>query len=167
MEKFYELSILAQESQKYKILKMLNIVFLVFMVMFMLVYPTLGLIIGLLLVLPTYLIKRVAFVEYDYEFNSGELTFSAIYEKKRRKEKGTIFLKEIELMAPINSQELDRYKNVKVIKCYNDLEKDKMLYSIVVKWETKMRAYHVMIDERMLDLCYFSNPHKVKKIMNR
>ena len=36
-----------------------------------------------------------------------------------------------------------------------------MVYVIVVRWETKMVAYEVLIDQKMLDLFFFSNPQKV------
>ena len=100
-------------------------------------------------------------VEYDYEFTDGELEISAIYERVRRKVKGNINLREIEIIAPLGNSELNRYSNVKVKKCYNNIQEGKMVYVIVVRWETKMVAYEVLIDQKMLDLFFFSNPQKV------
>ena len=115
----------------------------------------------ILICLPLFIAKRLTMVEYDYEFTDGELEISAIYERVRRKVKGNINLREIEIIAPLGNSELNRYSNVKVKKCYNNIQEGKMVYVIVVRWETKMVAYEVLIDQKMLDLFFFSNPQKV------
>ncbi|MPQ44535.1 hypothetical protein [Clostridium tarantellae] len=162
MEKFYEISSTATDFSKYNLFKNLTTASLILaLLVFMYLSPTIAVIICILVVLPMFLLKRNALVEYDYEFNSGELTISAIYEKKRRKEKGVIFLKEIELMAPVNSTELNKYSNAKVLKCYSNINDNREIYSIVVRWETQTRAYHIALDKTMVDLCFYCNPQKV------
>ncbi len=56
----------------------------------------------------------------------------------------------------LGNSELNRYSNVKVKKCYNNIQEGKKkVYVIVVRWETKMVAYEVLIDQKMLDLFFF------------
>lgn len=164
MEKFYEMSVGAGDLKKYNLLKNINIATYVISFFALVMTGVLGGVIAfLVLSLPTFILKRKAYAEYDYEFNSGELTISAVYEKQRRKKIGDIALNQIEIMAPIDSEDARKFSDAQVKKCYNDVKEGQMEYSIVVKWETKRVAYHVAIDKQMLDLCFFANPQNVKR----
>lgn len=162
MEKFYELSISGEESKLHKMIVSAMIISL-FLAAGIFIFTGLipALIFLILICLPLFIAKRLTMVEYDYEFTDGELEISAIYERVRRKVKGNINLREVEIIAPLGNSELNRYSNVKVKKCYNNIQEGKMVYVIVVRWETKMVAYEVLIDQKMLDLFFFSNPQKV------
>ncbi|XZI80927.1 hypothetical protein ACSXED_06860 [Clostridium perfringens] len=162
MEKFYELSISGEESKIHKMIVPAMIISL-FLAAGIFIFTGLipALIFLILICLPLFIAKRLTMVEYDYEFTDGELEISAIYERVRRKVKGNINLREVEIIAPLGNSELNRYSNVKVKKCYNNIQEGKMVYVIVVRWETKMVAYEVLIDQKMLDLFFFSNPQKV------
>lgn len=162
MEKFYELSIKSEESALHKLITPVMIISLFFAAgIFMFVGLIPALIFLLIICLPLFIAKRLSMVEYDYEFTDGELEISAIYERVRRKVKGNINLREVEIVAPLGNGELKRYSNAKVKKCYNKVQDGKKVYVIVVRWETKMVAYEVLIDQKMLDLFFFSNPQKV------
>ncbi|MDZ5252415.1 hypothetical protein [Clostridium sp. LIBA-8841] len=162
MEKFYELSIKSEESALHKLIAPVMIISLFFAAgIFMFVGLIPALIFLLIICLPLFIAKRLSMVEYDYEFTDGELEISAIYERVRRKVKGNINLREVEIVAPLGNSELKRYSNAKVKKCYNKVQNDKKVYVIVVRWETKMVAYEVLINQKMLDLFFFSNPQKV------
>lgn len=164
MEKFYELSISGEESKLHKMIVPAMIISLFLaagIFIFTGLIPTLIFLILILICLPLFIAKRLTMVEYDYEFTDGELEISAIYERVRRKVKGNINLREVEIIAPLGNSELNRYSNVKVKKCYNNIQEGKKVYVIVVRWETKMVAYEVLIDQKMLDLFFFSNPQKV------
>ncbi|MGG5462079.1 hypothetical protein [Clostridium sp. B9] len=162
MEKFYELSIRSEESTLHKIIAPAMILSLFIAAgIFMFVNFIFAAIFLIVICLPLFILKRLSMVEYDYEFTDGELEISAIYERVRRKVKGNINLKDIEIAAPIGHAELNRYSNAKVKKCYNVPQDGKKVYVIVVRWETKMVAYQLLIDQKMLDLFFFSNPQKV------
>ncbi len=157
MEKFYELSISGEESKLHKMIvpTMIISLFLAKQGIFIFTGLIPALIFLILICLPLFIAKRLTMVEYDYEFTDGELEISAIYERVRRKVKGNINLREVEIIAPLGNSELKRYSNVKVKKCYNNIQEGKKVYVIVVRWETKMVAYEVLIDQKMLDLFFF------------
>lgn len=162
MEKFYELSISGDEPKLHKIIVPamgLSLFLAAGAFIFMGLIP--ALIFLILICLPLFIAKRLTMVEYDYEFTDGELEISAIYERVRRKVKGNIDLREVEVIAPLGNSALDRYSNAKVIKCYTNPQEGKQVYVIVVRWETKMVAYEILVDKKLLDLIFFSNPQKV------
>ena len=163
MEKFYEMSVGAGDLKKYNLLRNINIASLFLSFTLFVISPIFGVVSLVVFSLPTFILKRKSYAEYDYEFNSGDLTISGVYEKQRRKKIGDIILNQIEIMAPIGSEELNRFSDAKVKKCYNEVKNGQMEYSIVVKWETKRVAYHVSIDKHMLDLCFFANPQNVRR----
>ncbi len=157
MEKFYELSISGEESKLHKMIVPAMIISLFLatgIFIFTGLIPAFD-IFNSNMFLPLFIAKRLTMVEYDYEFTDGELEISAIYERVRRKVKGNINLREVEIVAPLGNSELKRYSNVKVKKCYNNIQEGKKVYVIVVRWETKMVAYEVLIDQKMLDLFFF------------
>ena len=66
-------------------------------------------------------------------------------------------MKNIKFMEPSNNKEL---KNLKIKKCYNEKDNDKKSYVILVN---NREGYEVMLDEKMAELCYFSNPQFVRR----
>lgn len=159
MDKFYEISIGPGSLASYKSFKTLNGISYVIAAIFLLNSVILGILAFITLSIPTFVLKRKSYIEYDYEFNSGELTISCVYEKSKRKEITNIVIKEIRFMKP--SQEID-LNNLKVRKCYSEKCDDKKLYTILVSNKNK-QGYEVLLDEKMVGLCYFSNPQVVKR----
>lgn len=162
MEKFYELCITGKESALHKILAQATIISLFLAAGIFIFLNSITTIIFLVAItLPLFVCKRLSMVEYDYEFTDGELEIGAIYERVRRKVKGNINLRDIEIAAPLGHAELNRYSTVKVKKCYILPEEGKKVYRIVVRCESKMVAYDLALDQKMIDLFFFSNPQKV------
>lgn len=162
MDKFYELCIREEESTLHKILKPATIISLFLAAGIFIFLGLIQSIVFLVIIsLPLFMCKRLSMVEYDYEFTDGELDISAIYERVRRKVKGNINLKDIEIAAPLGHAELNRYSNAKSKKCYVIPKEGKKVYVVVVREESKMVAYELLLDQKMIDLFFFSNPQKV------
>lgn len=158
MEKFYEISIGPGSLKSYKNFKILNIVSYGIAVLLFLNSVILGILAFITLSIPTFILRKKSYAEYDYEFNSGEFTISCVYEKSKRKEIVNIVMKDIKSMEPSVNKDL---KNLKIKRCYNEKCNGKKPYIILEKNNSK--GYEVMLDEKMTDLCYFSNPQVVRK----
>lgn len=159
MDKFYEISIGPGSLVNYKRFKVLNIISYGVGVILFLNSAILGILAFVTLSIPTFILKRKSYAEYDYEFNSGELTISCVYEKSARKEIANIVMKEIKSMKPSEAVKLD---NLKVKRCYRGKCNNKKLYTILVNKENE-QGYEILLDEKMAELCYFSNPQVIKR----
>ena len=58
-----------------------------------------------------YLLKVFNYVEYEYLYIDKELQIDRILAQNSRKRMETLDLNELEVLAPIRSHELDRYRN--------------------------------------------------------
>ncbi len=99
--------------------KILRIFLLVLMVLFILIVLVLPVIYFFLMAIAAgfgaYLVNHFNNLEYEYLYIDRELVIDKILAKSRRKRVGTFSLGKVEIMAPINSHQLDsyRHRNVK------------------------------------------------------
>lgn len=161
MDKFYELMVTPNNDKKYNIVNSLFIISLILDIVLFIIYPIIMFFVAIIITIPSFFIKRKAFVEYEYEFTEGDLDVSAIYEKKRRKYLIGIDIRKIECMAPKDHELCKRYKVFKEASYYCGILDNKKVYSIIVKEDGKFNKYNVFLDKKMVDLCYFKNPQKV------
>lgn len=120
-------------------------------------------ILSFLIALIMYFIKRNGYVEYEYELTMSEFDIAVIYDKQRRKAFVSFDVKDIEIMAPENSDELSAYKDVKAKKCYTSAYEDANKYVVVATKNGKKVKYIIVPDEEMIRMCFAMNPRKVKK----
>ena len=110
-EVYYEIMVAKKTSTMMKVLQFLAIA--------MAVVCALAMLIGMLWSLPlavifgavAYLLKIFNHVEYEYLYIDKELQIDRILAKNSRKRMETLDLKELEVLAPVRSHELDRYRN--------------------------------------------------------
>ena len=108
--------------------------------------------------------KKYSYVEYEYSNTNGEIEIDSIFEQKNRKRKITFDMKDVLLMAPVES---DRYKDNKenVSKVINTVPRgntDKKYSAIVSKGAVKVEILMVLTQE-FIDSCYIYNPRTVVK----
>ncbi len=72
-----------------------------------------ALIIGVVMGVAAYFIYLNADLEYEYLYVDKELTVDKIMAKSKRKRIATFDMTKMEILAPINSHQLDSYKNRK------------------------------------------------------
>ena len=70
-----------------------------------------GIVLAVVFGLACYLITLFSVVEYEYLYVDKELQIDRILGKSRRKRMETLDLKQFEILAPLRSHELDRYRN--------------------------------------------------------
>lgn len=76
----------------------------------LLIYPVF-LIVGLVLMGACYFVLPMTDLEYEYIYVDGDIDIDAVMGKSRRKRKKSFSVKDIELMAPVNSHRMDYYNN--------------------------------------------------------
>lgn len=107
-----------------------------------------------------FLVKRSDY-EYEYLFCQGELDFDRIMAKSARKRILTVNIKEMEVLAPAGSPELQRYQGLKVYDCSSNSGND--VYVMVAKRNNQLVQVVFEPNEKMLDGIRFLAPRKVFK----
>lgn len=80
-----------------------------------------------------FLIPRLN-VEYEYLYVNGELDIDKVFSKQKRKKAGSYTLSKMEIMAPLNSHQLDSYRNNTNIKTvdYSSGKADHKTYAVII-----------------------------------
>jgi hypothetical protein len=113
-----------------------------------------------------FFLKRKLYVEYEYDFTNGDIDIDAIYEMKSRKRVISFHAKEIELLAPLDSDPVKSFSNKpeKVYKLYPSTSKEK-LYVAMVTGGTNRAQIIFVPNEKFIEMCFRSNPKAVKKFL--
>lgn len=98
------------------------------------------LIVALVLGILDYFIIPKLNVEYEYLYVNGELDIDKIYSRTKRKKGSSFNLGKMEIMAPVNSHQLDSYKNNPNIKTvdYSSGLPDAKVYAVIIPSEKEM-----------------------------
>lgn len=125
--------------------------------------------VGLMFVKPIILIAAVGMgildyfkmpaldLEYEYLYVNGELDIDKIMSKQKRKRVGTYDMKNVELVAPKKSHELDSVRNMKDIKVhdYSSMDENAKTFGMLVK------------GDKNKELVYFDPSPEILKDMQR
>ena len=138
-----------------------------------LVFLTLFIIIVVLRFIPTALFLAVAItvgldvflfgrmnVEYEYVYYEGDLDIDRITNKSSRKKMFTASVKDMDVIAPTNSQELLGYQHLKVID-YSTGEAGNKTYELVTKKGSEKVRVRFEPKEEMLEAMKSIAPRKV------
>lgn len=101
-------------------------------------------------------------VEYEYFYMDGELIISKIINKSRRKSILEINDGLIKMVAPVNSTELEKYKNLEK-KDYTANDFSKTSYSIVYADKGQWKIVDIQMAEELYIEMKRNMPYKVKK----
>lgn len=100
--------------------------------------------------------------EYEYLFIGKELSIDKIIAKQKRKTVANYDLSKLEIMCPINSHELDRYKaNNTSIKKYDSGKADSRPYVIVYRDEKGEILFSIEPNAELLKAIKTVCPRKV------
>ena len=134
-ETYYEVMVEKKKSPVMKFAQILTAIMAGFFVLSMVLGMIWGLIFAVLLGAISYFLKLFNSVEYEYLYIDKELQIDRILAKNNRKRMVTLDLNELEVLAPIRSHELDRYRNSNMKKAdYSSGEEshDAQKYMLVV-----------------------------------
>ena len=109
------------------------------------------------------LYKKEAYVEFEYKFNSGEITIVKITDKKKRRTIVKFTMSQIEAMFPENDANLARFKDYTAIgkDCFTD--KEKRIYDILSVQGGERILLRFTPNDEFISCCYRSNPKAVTK----
>ncbi|MDP4144439.1 MAG: DUF6106 family protein [Bacillota bacterium] len=164
MDNFYEQFVQTVESKVYKATK-IGIVIAVLMALFYLfimrfIFALFPAILAVLL----FILKKRLYIEYEYEFTNGEIDIDRILDKKKRTRAFSFNIRDVQLMGPLDSDEIKNYKEeiVKELDLYPSGTDKKVYTAMLTNGAVKVRVNFVP-DEEFVDLCFKRNPRAVKK----
>ena len=110
-EVYYEVMVAKKSSLLMKVLQIAAIGMTVVCIFAMFMGILWALVLGMVFGAAAYLLKLFNCVEYEYLYIDKELQIDRILAKNSRKRVETLDLNELEVLAPVRSHELDRYRN--------------------------------------------------------
>lgn len=135
-EVYYEVMVAKKASPLMKALQISAIAMTVVCVFAMFIGMLWSLVLAVVFGAAAYFLKIFNHVEYEYLYIDKELQIDRILAKNSRKRMETLDLKELEVLAPVRSHELDRYRNRNVkTKDYSSGKEgnNTLKYMLVVK----------------------------------
>lgn len=131
-------------------LLVVTLVSLIYGVMFA---SIIGLLVGIVMVPVTVSQMKNRYREYEYLLVSGEMDISVVKNHKRRKKIQTYLLEELQCMAPVQSPQLERYRNHPQLKTYNysSGNRDHAIYSMIFSVQGAPQEILVEPSQAMLD----------------
>lgn len=169
-DNFYEQFVGAHESVAYKLVNIIMKISIVFGVLYLfssIILGIIGLILTILCVIIYFgmiILKRKIYVDYEYDFTNGEIDIVSVGDKIKRKLIATFDIKEVELLAAKDSDEIRDFSNKpnKILKCYPKDTSEK-IYTAILTGGGKSAQIEFVPDKEFLNLCFQKNPRAVKK----
>ena len=91
--------------------------------------------------------------EYEYTFTNGQMDFAQVFNNKKRKNLGTMNIKNVEAMGLVNSGSFNRYINMPGIKRSNwFVNRDAQLFYFYFSKDSVKRIIIIEVSEEMLGL---------------
>ena len=91
--------------------------------------------------------------EYEYTFTNGTMDFAQVFNNKKRKNLGTMNVKNVEAMGLVNSGSFRRYLNMQGVKVSNwFVNRDAQLFYFYFSKEGAKRMIVIEVSDEMLGL---------------
>ena len=101
-------------------------------------------------------------VEYEYLYIGKELSIDKIIAKSKRKKTAEFDLNKMEIMCPVNSHELDSYKNKNLsVKDFSSKKADAKIYAIVYRDDKQECIIYIEPNQELLQAIKTVFPRKV------
>ena len=134
-EVYYEILVAKKKVPFMKTVQIMFAVMAGFFVFAMMIGMWWGLILAVAFGVASYFLKMFVDIEFEYLYIDKELQIDRILAKNKRKRMETLDLNELEVLAPIRSHELDRYRNREMKKAdysSGDESHDSQKYMLVI-----------------------------------
>lgn len=163
MDNFYEQLLKTYKTVKYKTVRFLLFFFGVSGLFLLMMLAFIPAVILIALSIGMFFLKKRLFIEYEYDFTSGEIAVDKIVEMKKRSRLYTFNIKEVELLAPESSYYVKDFSNKpqKTAVCYPKTANGQV-YAAMVTGGSERLQLKFMPDEKFLELCHKYNPRAVK-----
>jgi hypothetical protein len=165
MDNFYEQLVTTYKTVYYKAMTFLMYITAILAVFNLLTFSFVP---GLILLIGSaalYFYRRNLYIEYEYDFTNGEIDIDKIIQMKKRTRVLTFNIKNAELLAPENSDEVKSFqgKPSKVISCYPSTSKE-TVYIAMLTGGTERLQLRFVPDKELLNHCFKYNPRAVKRV---
>ncbi|MBQ7455537.1 MAG: hypothetical protein IJS53_03765 [Clostridia bacterium] len=91
--------------------------------------------------------------EFEYTFTNGQMDFAQVFNNKKRKNLGTMNIKNVEALGLVNSGSFRRYLNMQGVKVSNwFVNRDAQLFYFYFSKEGVKRLIVIEVSEEMLGL---------------
>lgn len=110
-----------------------------------------------------YFLARMQKAEFEYTFTSGDLDIDQLSGDLRRKRKCEIPKESVELVAPLDSDYVQEYKNLRTYDYSSGDRTSKNRYVIIATVKNERARVIFEPNEKMLDNMWKYFPSKVKK----
>lgn len=163
MDNFYEQFVSTKESGLYKLAKILVYFLGGLSALYLFVGNFIFCIISAAGALLCYFSKKQLYVEYEYIYTNGDIDIDKIMNKAKRKRAVSFNLRDIERIAPLDSDDIkySDFKPENTFDFFTDKNESKKYAVLLVKGGQKIQINFVP-DEEFLKLCFTKNPRKVK-----
>lgn len=164
MDNFYEQLVITHKTVQYKIMNFLTYLAGILALLMMTTFNFIPAIMVLAVAVGAYFFKKKLYVEYEYDFTNGEIDVDKIVEMKKRTRVLTFNIKDVELLAPENSNYVNDFANKpsKVLQCYPNTSEAQVYVAMITGGNERMQLRFVP-NEELLAHCYKYNPRAVKK----
>ncbi|MBQ8803427.1 MAG: hypothetical protein IJZ53_07340 [Tyzzerella sp.] len=160
MGDFYTEQLVKQKSTGVTVLKKAGlIVAIIIGVFIMLMNPVLVIIPALLIWLAIFLFKRMD-LEFEYLYFNGDLDIDKIMGMQARKRVFSTSIKDIEVVAPSGSVELQQYRNLKAMD-FSSKEENAKFYEMVATHKGQKVRVIFEPNEKILKEMHLLAPRKV------
>lgn len=163
MDNFYEQFVPTNESTIYKVAK-----FLVYLIAALsAIYLFTGNFVFFLIsaggAVGCYFLRKQLYVEFEYVYTNGVVDIDKIIDKNKRKRAVSFNVSDIELLAPLSSDDIkySAFKPQNSFDFYPEKNEGKK-YSVLLNHGGQRIQVNFVPDESLLRACFTKNPRKVK-----
>lgn len=101
-------------------------------------------------------------VEFEYLYVNGDFDVDKIIQKRKRKSMISISLDEVEIVAPIDNEQLKGYRFSETVD-YSSRSSDARLYAMIFRHSNKIIKLIFEPNDEMLEGMWMKYPSKIKK----
>lgn len=139
------------------------VLIMVFLLMIMLNLGILAFTIEILIIYGEYMLWCYTSIEYEYSLVNGEFSVDKIMGQRKRKNIANYEIKDAEVIAPINSEQVIRGSMNAIVKDYSTGRKSEGVYAMIISNNDGKTKVVIEPNEKVIDALYHCRPNIVVK----
>jgi hypothetical protein len=164
MSSYYKQLVTTYKTVQYKSIASVTFLSCILALIMIVTYQMVPAVVLILAAVGAAYFKRYLYVEYEYEFDKGEINIYKIVGKLKKQKRITFNIKDVEILAVENSKHLKAINNLpkKKVKFYPVTSKGEF-YSAVLRYNEERFQLKFVPDSKFIELCYKYNPKAYSK----
>lgn len=162
MDNFYEQFVGTKESVLYKVVKGMIYFLAVLSALYLFTGNIIFCIVSAAGAVVCYFSKKQLYVEYEYIYTNGAVDIDKILDKNKRKRAVSFNVSDVELIAPMESDQINNsnFRPENTFNFFTEKIESKKYAILLVKGGQRIQVNFVP-DENFMKLCIAKNPRKV------